>query len=180
MNEEAAAVLVSKIAALVEQFDRRCEKVSQDLRQLAQQVPGIVRQSADENMRRIPGEVMGSVRSGIQQPVTAYEHRLREASEHLQQASRTLTTQLQRTEALHKQLVWKVAGITFGSLVLLVAGGVGLSKYYYEEVRKNQISADLLKAYNQADVRLCDGRLCAKVGKTDKWYGDYAPIQSRN
>jgi hypothetical protein len=180
MNEEKSMVLISKIAALVEQFDRRCEHASGQLRQLAQQMPDVVRQSADEHFRRIPDEVMGGVRSGIERPVVAYEQRLREAGERLQQASKALASQLQRAETLHKQLIWKVAGITLGSLVLLLAGGGWLSWHYYEEIRTNQVSADLLRAYNQADVTVCDGRLCAKVGKKDRQrFGDYVLVESR-
>ncbi|HEX7801721.1 MAG TPA: relaxation protein [Pseudoxanthomonas sp.] len=179
MNEEAAAVLVSKIAALVEQFDRRCEQTSRDLRQLTQQVPGMVRQSADEQMRRIPDQVMGSVRGSIEQPVAAYEQRLREAGGSLQSGSQALAAQLRRMERLHKQMVWKVVGITLGSLILLLTGGIWLSKHYYDEIRENQISVDLLKAYNQADVKVCDGRLCARVEKKNKRYGDYIIVESR-
>ena len=130
-------------------------------------------------MQRIPSEVMGSVRTGIERPVAAYEKRLHEAGGLLQTGSQALATQLQRMERLHKQLVWKVAGITLGSLMLLLAGGAWLSKHYYDEIRKNQVSADLLKAYNQADVTLCDGRLCAKVDKRGKRQGEYVPIESR-
>jgi hypothetical protein len=167
------------MAALVEQFDRRCEQSCRELRQLTQQVPGAVRQSADEHLRRLPAEVMGSVRGGIEQPVSAYEQRLREASGQLLHASHALTTQLRRAEGLHKQLIWKVAGITLGSLVLLLVSGGWLSKHYYDEIRRNQISADLLKAYNNADVTLCEGRLCAKVDRKDKRYGEYLPVKPR-
>ena len=180
MNEEKSMVLVSKIAVLVEQFDRRCEHTGRQLQQLTQQVPGMVRQSADEHLRRIPDEVMGSVRSGIERTVAAYEQRLREAGEQLQRASTALTTQLLRAETLHKQLIWKVAGITLGSLALLLAGGGWLSWHYYEKIRESQVSADLMRAYNQADVTLCDGRLCAKVSRRDRQrYGEYVPVESR-
>ena len=180
MNEEKSMVLVSKISALVEQFDRRCEHISGQLQQLAQQVPGMVRQSADAHLRRIPDEVIGNVRSGMERPVVAYEKRLQEAGEQLQQASKSLMTQLQRAEALHKHLIWKVAGLTLGSLILLLVGGGWLSWHYYQEIDNNRVTADLLRAYNQADVMLCDGRLCAKVGKKDKQrFGEYFPVESR-
>ena len=180
MNEEKSMVLVSKIAALVEQFDRRCEHTGNQLQQLAQQAPGMVRQSADAQLRRIPDEVMSQVRSGIERPVAAYEQRLREAGDQLQQASRALTTQLLRAETLHKALIWKVAGITLGSLALLLTGGGWLSWHYTDELRKSQLSADLMRAYNQADVALCEGRLCAKVGKRDRQrYGEYVQVESR-
>lgn len=172
-------VLLSQMAALVEQFRRSCEQTAQELQEMVQRVPGTVRQATDEQIRRLPGEVMGSVRGGIEQPVAAYEQRLRHAGEQLQHASYALTTQLQRAEALHKQLIWKVAGITLGSLILLLVGGGWLSKHYYDEIRQNRISAELLKAYNQADVTVCGDRLCAKVDRKDKRYGDYVPIKPR-
>jgi hypothetical protein len=59
----------------------------------------------------------------------------------------------------------------------LLGGAIWLSMYYTVYyagiIRDNQISADLLKAYNQADVMLCDGRLCAKIGKK------YLPVEPR-
>ncbi|MGO4779888.1 relaxation protein, partial [Lysobacter sp. 2RAB21] len=119
------------------------------------------------------------VRDGIEQPVAAYEQRLHEAGGLLQSGSQALAMQLQRMERLHKQLVWKVAGITLGSLVLLLSGGAWLSKHYYDEIRRNQISADLLKAYNQADVTLCGGRLCAKLENGGKQRSEYVLVKSR-
>lgn len=180
MNEEESMVLVSKIAAIVEQYDRRSEHTGRQLQQLLQQMPGMLRQSVDEHLRRIPDEVMGSVRSGVERPVAAYEQRLHEAGEQVQRASKALAVQLLHAETLHKHLIWKVAGITLGSLVLLLAGGAWLSWHYADDVRRNQLSADLLKAYNQADVTLCNGRLCAKVDRRDRQrYGEYVPVESR-
>ncbi len=82
----------------------------------------------------------------------SYERRLREAGEQIQQSSLALSAQLRRAETLHRHLIWKVAGITLGSLVLMLAGGAWLSSQYHDEISKNQISAALLKAYNEADV----------------------------
>lgn len=61
-------------------------------------------------------------------------------------------------------------------------GGGWLSKHYYEEIRRNQLSADLLKAYNAADVTLCEGRLCANVDVKSEKFGDkaqYRPVRDR-
>lgn len=179
MNEAGVSELLGKVAALVEQFDRRCEQTSRELGVLAQQMPGTVRQATDEQLGRLHNEVLGRVRGGIEQPVSAYEQRLQEAGNQLRQASHALAGQLHRAEALHRQLVWKVAAVTFGCLLLLLVGGVWLSRHYYDEIRRNQLSADLLRAYNQADVSLCDGRLCVRVDKDGKPYGDYVPVALR-
>ena len=178
MNEQQVQTLLNQAAALVEQFDRRCETTSRELQRLIQQIPSVVRTSTDEQIRRIPAEVMSSIRSGLGQPVAAYEQRLRDAGETLHSGATAISGQVRRSEGLHKHLVWKVMATTAVSLLFLLAGGALLSKHYYDEVRKNQISAELLKAYNEADVTLCEGRLCAKVDPGTK-YGEYVLVQPR-
>jgi exonuclease VII large subunit len=179
MNKDDAVALISKLAAVVEQFERRCDRISGDLRQLAQQLPAAARQSVDEQMTRLSAQLMERLKVGLDQPVQAYEQRLQNAGQQLQNASTTLAGQLQRAERLHKQLTWKVAALTLGSLALLWAGGAWLSKRYYDEIRANQLSAELLQAYNQADVTLCGKQLCAKVDAKGKRYGEYVPVKPR-
>ncbi|MCT4541860.1 hypothetical protein NSY55_27575 [Pseudomonas aeruginosa] len=179
MNQHEAAVLLSKVAVLVEQFDRRCEETSQVLRQVTEQVPGVLQRAANSQVRSLPAEVGRVVAGGLEQPIATYEKRVRDAGANLQQASQTLAAQLRRAEAIHKQLIWKVAGTALASILILVALGTLLSRHYYEEIRRNQVSAELLKAYSQADVVLCDGRICAKVSKQAKRYGEYSVVESR-
>jgi hypothetical protein len=179
INQENALTLVSKLAAVVEQFDLRCEQTSRDIRQLAQQVPMAIQRSADEQFKQLTADIARNVQGGVEQPVQAYEQRLREAGQQLQHASIALAGQLQQAKALHKQLAWKVAGITLGSLALLWGAGIWLSKHYYDEIRANQVSAELLKAYNESDVTLCGKQLCAKVDTKDKRHGEYLPVRPR-
>ena len=189
MQQDELMGLVSKTAALMEQFERRCEEIEQhqravyqQLQQLAQQVPGVVRQSADESLRNLPGAVMGKLESGLSQPVGAYERRLQDAGGLLQEGSQSLAAQLKRMEWLHKQLIWKVVGAALGSVLLLLAGGGWLLWQYRNDINENRVTADLLRAYNQADVTLCDDQLCANVDPKGKTFGDkkqYRPVQAR-
>ncbi|MGH8083444.1 MAG: relaxation protein, partial [Lysobacter sp.] len=48
-----------------------------------------------------------------------------------------------------------------------------------EEIRRNQIRVELLRAYNQADVKLCGERLCARIDGQGQRQGDYAPVAPR-
>ena len=174
MNDELAARdLMGKMGFLAEQFTRGCQDTRHDMQQFAQQVPGVVRQSVEAQLRSIPGEVTDRVYQGLGQPLNDCEQRLREAGDRALKATQTLAEQWQRIESLHRHLVWKVAGIALCTLVALLGGAIWLSTYYMGVIRDNQISADLLKVYNQADVVPCDGRLCAKVGKK------YVPVDLR-
>ena len=189
MQQDELMSLVAKTAALMEQFERRCDAIEQrqqaviqQLQQIAQQVPGVVRQSADESLRRLPDAVMSKLQSGLEQPVDGYEKRLREAGSLLQEGSQSLAAQLMKMQRLHERLIWKIAGTVLGSLLLLLGGGGWLLSKYRSDIRENQISAELLRAYNQADVTLCEGRLCANVDAKGKAYGDkrqYRPVQPR-
>jgi prefoldin subunit 5 len=171
MEQQQLMALVSKTAALMESFERRCNQIEQrqlalteQLQQLAQQVPAAVRQSADSSLQSLPGQLLGKVQHGLEQPVSAYEKRLQNAGSALQEGSQSLALQMQRMEGLHRHLVWKTVGATTTCMLLLLVGGIWLSTHYYGVIRENQIAADLLEAYNRADVTLCgEGRLCAKV-----------------
>ncbi|HYP84123.1 hypothetical protein [Variovorax sp.] len=179
MDEECTGILASRMAAMVVMFDRRCEHTGKELEKLAQDVPAAVRQSADEQLQRLSREIEARVRRGLEHPTADYEQRLHRAGEQLERASLTIAAQLQRAESLHRHLVWKVASTVVASLVLLFAGGAWLSAHYFREISRHQISAELLRAYDRADVTLCGGQLCARVNAKDKRFGEYLPVRPR-
>ena len=114
MHQDELTALVSKTAALMEQFERRCIEVderqqalSHELQKLAQQVPVTIRQSADSSLQMLTRDLLGKVQDGLERPVAAYEQRLREAGVLLGEGSQLLATQLQRMQRLHRHLAWK-------------------------------------------------------------------------
>ncbi len=91
--------------------------------------------------------------------------------------------QMNRLSRLHQQTLWKVWGVVAFSALVLVGGSVWLALQYRQDIKRNQISADLLRAYNQADVNLCDGRLCARVEAANGGagrYGEYVLVKPRS
>lgn len=189
MQTAEVAGLISKTAVLMEQFDRRCGEIEQRLRthsseleRLSQQVPAIVRQSADGSLHTLPGLVLDKLGGGLERPVQDYQQRLRHAGSEVESAARQLTEQLGQLRRLHRLLLWKVVGAAAACLALLLAGGTWLSLHYAGVIERNQLSAELLQAYNRADVTLCDGRLCANVDGHGKRYGErgqYLPVAPR-
>lgn len=189
MREDEVMALVDRTAALMEQFDRRCgaidqrlAAVTQELQALAQRVPGVVGRSADDALRALPEQVMGKVRHGLERPVEAYEQRLQTAGQQIGDGAQGIAAQIRRMEQLHRALVWKTFGAVLGCLLLLLVGGLWLSQHYYGVIREYQIAGELLKAYNGADVILCEGRLCANTDAKGKRYGEqgqYRPVMAR-
>ncbi|SFR94825.1 hypothetical protein SAMN05216570_1061 [Dyella sp. OK004] len=189
MQSEALAPLISKTTALVAQFERRCcvieqqlQSLTQSLHGLAQQLPVVIKQSADGSLQTLPLQVLDRVREGLQHPVDDYQQRLRIASVEIKQGTHALTQQLQELQRTHQLLMWKVLGVTAGCLALLLAGAIWLSAHYAGVIRDNRQSAELMRAYSNADVMLCDGHLCASVDSKGKHYGnsgEYLPIKQR-
>ncbi len=189
MQQDELTALIGRTAILMEQFERRCEEIEahqrtlcEQLQQLSQRAVWAVCQAADESLRDLSGAVTGKVEDGLSQPVAAYEHRLRKAGTLLQEGSQGLAAQIARLQWLHRQLVWKVVAVAFGSLLLLLAGGGWLSSRYRADIERQRVGADLLRAYNRADVSLCDGRLCANVDLKGRAYGEdkqYRPVRPR-
>jgi hypothetical protein len=192
MDEQALSDLISKTAMLMEKFERNCNEIdqrqqalTQHLNDLTQRLPLVVQQSADSSLQTLPGELLGRVQSGLEQPVSQYEKRLSDAGAKVGEGSGALAQQLQRMERLHKHLVWKTAAVAIGSMVLVLVGGIWLSAHYYGIIRENQVSADLLKAYNSADVALCgknNDQLCANIDRESAAYGaegKYVPVKPR-
>lgn len=189
MQPAEVAGLISKTAVLMEQFDRRCGEIEQrllthsgELERLSQQVPAIVRQSADGSLHALPGLVMDRLGGGLERPVQDYQQRLHRAGGELETAALKLGGQIERLQRLHRLLLWKTVAAVAVCLALLLAGGAWLSLHYTGVIEQNRLSAELLQAYNRADVTLCDGRLCANVETRGKRYGErgqYAPVAPR-
>jgi hypothetical protein len=190
MQEDELSALISKTAALMEQFERRCDDIdqrllasSQALQELTRQLPAIVRQSADGSLQALPAQVLSRVQEGLACPVADYQQRLDRAGSEVGNVSHALALQIQRLERLHKLLIWKVVGVTAVCLLLLLAGGVWLSMHYTKVIEENQLTADLMRTYNNADLVMCDkGQLCANVDAKGKRYGQhkqYVPVMSR-
>lgn len=173
-SEHDAALLVTQFASMVERFKREYTHAHQDLQQLSLRLSNSVRQAADEQFKKLPDEVIRHIRNGLEASVKAYEQRLSDAGEKLQQSSDGLASQIHRAEVLQKYLIWKLAGITIGIFTIFLVSSVLVSMHYIDQIRENQVSADLLKAYDEADVTLCgNGRLCVRPDPKAKRYGEY-------
>lgn len=189
MQEAEMSELVSRTSMLMMRFEQRCQVAEQklyglanDLKHLSQQLPEVVRHTADSTLRSLPVQVQDKVAGGLQQAIDEHERRLHAVGHEVGQGVARLSQQMARLERLHRLLVWKVVGVTAACLALLLGGGMWLSFHYAGVIRDNQLSAKTLKMYSAADVVECDGRLCANVDAKGERYGNhgqYVPIKSR-
>lgn len=190
MQEDELTVLIDKTATLMAQYERRgaaidarLQALGDTLQGLTRQLPTVVRTSADSVLQTLPAEMGSMMRNGLGQSIGDYRQRLDAAGHDIEKASQALAGQISRLQWLHRQLIWKTTAAVVLTLGLLLAGGAWLSLHYTRLIRDNQLSAELLKAYNGADVILCgNGKLCANVDTRGARYGDnrqYLPVRPR-
>ncbi|HEY0505180.1 MAG TPA: relaxation protein [Lysobacter sp.] len=179
MQPHEVKTLVEHAGALMERFERRGQEVEQRQQALVQQLPGLIRQSADAVLQDLPRQVRAQVQGALEQATREYERRLEEAGARAQ----LLARQVERLERVHRHVVWKTIGAAGCALILLVLGGAALTRYYYGKMEENRMAAELLQLYNGADVAPCgEGRLCANVDLKADRFGDrrqYRPIRPR-
>lgn len=189
MDQHQLSTMIQQTAELMEQFERRSRELEQQqqalsrqLQQLAQILPGTVRQSADASLERLPAAVMQQIDVALGKAMAAYEQRLRDSGQLLHSGAETVSTQMRRTETLSRHVVWKTLASVTAALALLLGGSIYLSMQYRQQIRDNRIQAELLRAYNQADVTLCGERLCANVDPAAQAVGpqkQYRPVRPR-
>ena len=181
MQQDELTALIDKTATLMTQYERRgavidarLQDLGDALHGLAQQLPMVLKTSADGVLHTLPSEIGSVMRADLGQSMAAYCKRLDAAGRDVETASHALAGQLSRLQRLHRQLIWKTLAVVVLALALLLAGGAWLSMHYTGVIRDNQLSAELLKAYNGADVTFCgDGMLCANVDTRGGRYGEH-------
>jgi hypothetical protein len=190
VQQEELTALIDKTATLMVQYERRgaaidarLQAIGDTLQGLTQQLPVVVRTSTEGMLQTLPAEMGSVMRNGLGQQLGDYRQRLDAAGHDVEKASRSLAGQIGQLQRLHRQLIWKATGAVALTLALLLAGGAWLSMHYARVIRDNQLSADLLKAYNRADVTVCgNGSLCANVDARSARYGEhrqYLQVRSR-
>lgn len=189
MDADDLRTLALRLAALSERLDQRSEAAGQRIehaaaelergaRQLAGNRDGFTRDVA-HSLRQQAGELLGA---GIGAAASAFDQQVRSAAKSASVAVRALEAEVQALRAERRAWAWR------GGAALLLGGllAVGASVFAVSESRRqleqHRIEAELLRAYNRADVTLCGGALCANVDDAAPRLGDrrqYRPVRLR-
>lgn len=172
-----------EVAALVERLARQADALDATRRETAehhqrtvQSVPAALRHALERTLNQVASDATQAVRAGLSQPLADVGAK---AAEHqrLMRSSTDAMIHTQRALMASLRKVHWVTGTVFAILLATIAVGGYLIWHYTQVIAQHQVDADLLRAYHQADVRLCGKHLCARVDRTDKRYGDYLPIK---
>lgn len=190
MQQAELTALIEQTAALMTQYERRgtgidarLQTLGDGLEGLTQRLPAVVAAAANASLQTLPADLISLMRERLDKTMGDYRTALHAASHEAERAAQVLAGQITQMRRLHRLLVWKVLAASAFTLLLLLAGGLWLSLHYTRVIRDQQLAADLMHAYNSADVALCgSAALCANVDTKGKRYGEhrqYLPVRPR-
>lgn len=135
--------------------------------------------SAKDLLQSIESESRAAMNHASQQAMGKWTEQLDSSVERVKWATKALGEQRLGLSRTQQSLIYVgLAGLIIGCLLAL--GGTWLwVKHYRDEVARLQPEADFLHALNRADVKVCDGQLCAKFEKRSKKYGEYQLVKPR-
>lgn len=185
MQTQELKEVIVQAAGLLEYFKREAETSGQVTREAAERLaqaaelgPMLLRQAADQAFAQVSGDATRAVRDGVQAPLEAFERRMLDNDNRIAAATHEFSKAATRLDTLQRRLLL-AAGITALAIALVVAATATVLWQMKEEIRRNQIRIELLRAYNQADVKLCGDRLCARIDDNAKREGDYQRVAPR-
>lgn len=173
-----AADLVERLSRLAQELGQSNRQATDALQHTVNAAPGLLQQAAQHTLSQLTADTTQAVQRGLNQPLHGFNRGVIDSVNHIQGVTQRLMQSQAEMESVVRKLSWLVAGVA--ALMLLVAvAGAGTLWHYRNVIAENQIQAELMRAYNHADVSLCDGSLCARVNHQDKRYGDYLPVKPR-
>lgn len=172
------ANLMERLSHTGQELRQSNRQATEELQHAAQAAPAVLRQAVDTVLGELAANTVRAVHQGLNGPLDGFNRQVLDLANRVQGIMHALDQAQQRMGSTMRKLSLLVTGVV-ATMLLVVIAGSGLLWHYKTVIAQNQISAELMQAFNQADVRLCDGKLCARMEKADKRFGDYVPLKSR-
>lgn len=180
MEQRDLKQFIVQLAAITDRLDQRsasavqtvessAQRISSEARRLTSSSEGFTREVA-QGLQQRSGEI---VREGLAQAMTQFGQQLEAAAAVAGRAAVTLEQERQALRDQRRTWLWLGCGALLIGSLLTVATSIYVVKDSYQQVAQNQIEAELLRAYNAADVTLCGGRLCANVDNKAQRFGEH-------
>ena len=154
-------------------------------RRLEQQIAALVQaaQTMAGSGQRLVSETVKGVEAGtrnaIAEATQSQLHTLQEAAKRfaagVHDAGAAIDRQRSSLESVRHGLLWKLSvPLAVGALLCALGGGAWLwfaaakARQAQQQADRAQMQAQMVTAINQADVQLCDGKLCVNIDRRDK------------
>lgn len=152
-------LLEQRSRSAVHQVEQAARAMDEGTRQLVAQTGGLTREMA-QALQRQAGDMFGQ---GLGSSVEQLRQQLGSAANAATSAASTLEGERKALQHERRTWLWLGCGALLIGTALAVLGSGYAVMQSRKEVQQNRVEAELLRAYNRADVTLCGERLCANV-----------------
>lgn len=146
----------ARVIALLGEQGARLEAGARDLQAGGQRL-------AADALQSLRGQAREVVQAGVGDAAAGYRERLGALTADAARASGELRACADALRRQRRLWGWTAPLALLAGSVLAVGAATYAVLHAQAEVERHRIEASLLRAYNAADVTLCDGRLCANV-----------------
>lgn len=164
--------LLAHAAMLIQHQQEQYDANREALRQAGQTLGSGARQISREVVQTVETQAHAALERGAGGIYEKLNRQFESAGEQATFASATMSEQRRLLSRTQGALVWKSLLVLLIGACLVIVGTTYWARANLREAQRHQVEAELLRAYNAADVTLCDGRLCANVEARGRQYGD--------
>lgn len=159
-------------AEQLKQLSLRLAHLSTLLEDQAHNAARKIAASAEALLRGVEYQAQTTMAHAAERALAPCADQLLRGAQSAKWAADALREQRRVLSGTQRSLVYlSLASLGIGS-VLALAATVYWVKTAREEVARYRVEAALLRAVNEADVRVCEGRLCASVETKGKRFGE--------
>lgn len=170
--------LDARSASAVERVEQATHRMQDETRRLELGASGFTREVSQALQQR-SAEIIGQ---GMAAAFTRFNQQMEAATKRAAVAADALEKERLALQQQRRSGIWISSGALLIGSLLAVGGSAYAVHHSYTRVEQHRIQAELLRAYNRADVVLCGERLCANVDdKTPRAgaQGQYRPVKPR-
>lgn len=160
------AVVTQHLKADAENAVHIQQQTAYQLEQRLQVLDSSIETALAHHVEKLREQVAQQVADGSQDSMRDFQQQLEDLKKQMldfSQFAAMIKTDLNRTS---HSILMKIGVLSGVALVAVIGSALWLGFYYQDIIRKNKLSAEAVQLYSQADVKLCQDKLCVKTQTT--------------
>ena len=173
MHIEELYQAVSNMAVVAQHLKEDAENAVQIQQQVAYQLEQRL-QVLDESIEtalvhhveKLREQVAQQVADGSQDSIREFQQQLEDLKKQMLDFSQFVVLIKKDLNKVSHSILMKIGVLSSVALVAVIGSALWLVFYYKGIIRENKLSAEAVQLYSQADVKLCQDKLCVKTQTT--------------
>lgn len=160
------AVVTQHLKADAENAVQIQQQAAYQLEQRLQVLDESIETALVHHVEKLREQVAQQVADGSQDSIREFQQQLEDLKKQMLDFSQfVVLIKKDLNKTLHSVLM-KIGVLSGLALIAVIGSALWLGFYYKDIIQKNKLSAEAVQLYSQADVKLCQDKLCVKTQTT--------------